>query len=63
MVKNSGNDEWGYTAMQPGEVNLPGPGRSDPVHYRKTAAVIHVLLQQHFQVHQGRKDKPNSHSA
>jgi hypothetical protein len=39
-------------------MNLPGLGRSDPVHYFKTAGVIQISVQQHFQVHPKNKDKP-----
>ena len=45
--------------MQAGKLNLLGLGCSDPVRYFKTAGVNSILFQQHFQVHQDGKDKPN----
>ena len=59
MAKNSGNHEGCGASMQARKLKMPGLGCSDPVHYFKTAGVNSILFQQHFQVHQDGKDKPN----
>lgn len=57
MVKDRRNNEWGGTSTKAFQVYRLGLGCSYPVHYFKTAAVICIPVQQHFQVHQGGKDK------
>ena len=63
MVKNSGNDEWRCTSIETFELNLLRLGCSNPVHYFKTAGVIQISGQQHFQVHLPGKDKLNKKSS